>query len=141
MTPLLFQGSFGTVMYDARDGRACGLCACLSLFPFSFSLSLSLSLSLCSPSSLSLSFFVSLAKLLCEHVCFMCVFKPYLDSLPSESDRCGFVVRFGLNYLTQKRFGPAFAPVRSAPPYNTKNVRRKRPPPGQSSFGTTPCLF
>jgi Arc/MetJ-type ribon-helix-helix transcriptional regulator len=36
----------------------------------------------------------------------MCFFKPYLDSLPSESDRCGFVVRFGLNYLTQKRFGP-----------------------------------
>ena len=36
----------------------------------------------------------------------MCVFKPYLDPLPSESDRCGFVVRFGLKYLTQKRFGP-----------------------------------
>ena len=25
----------------------------------------------------------SIAKLLCEHVCFMCVFKPYLDSIPS----------------------------------------------------------
>ena len=32
--------------------------------------------------------------------------KPYLDSILSESDWIGFVVRFGLNYLTQKRFGP-----------------------------------
>ena len=36
----------------------------------------------------------------------MCVSKLYLDSLLSESDWGGFVVRFGLNYLTQKRFGP-----------------------------------
>ena len=48
-----------------------------------------------------------IAKLLCEHVCFMCVLKPYLDSILSESDWIGIVVRFGLNYLTQKRFGQA----------------------------------
>ena len=50
-------------------------------------------------------------KFLCEHVCSMCILKPYLDSLRSESDRSGFVVRFGLNDFIQKPFGPAFAVV------------------------------
>ena len=39
----------------------------------------------------------------------MYALKPYLDSDRSESDWIGFVVRFGLTYLMQKRFGPAFA--------------------------------
>ena len=56
----------------------------------------------------------------------MCVFKPYLDPLPSESDRCGFVVRFGLNYLTQTRFGPAFREEKEEREQREKRERRER---------------
>jgi Arc/MetJ-type ribon-helix-helix transcriptional regulator len=56
----------------------------------------------------------------------MCVFKPYLDPLPSESDQCGFVVRFGLKYLTQKRFGPERRERGEREERETERERNKR---------------
>ena len=43
----------------------------------------------------------------------MHVLKPYLDSLRSESDWSGFVVRFGVTYLMQIRFRPVCAQTRT----------------------------
>ena len=37
--------------------------------------------------------------------------RPYLDSDRSDSDWVGFVVRFGVTYLMQERFRPAFASI------------------------------